>query len=98
MVLYVRRTFLLASVATAVFATPVQAVDAAAADLPAPVSEDAEIVVFGRGKARQVQDVRADAIALTTPVTTRTSSASGWTACPSATYRTATPTGCISAA
>ena len=66
-------TYRLALLASAALATPVLAVDdaaTAAAELAAAaeaVTEDDEIVVYGRGEVRQVTEIKADDIRLTVP-------------------------------
>ena len=66
-----RITTALLMASTAMFATPVFAQDAAPAPVPADadVAADAEIVVFGRGETRQVQELKAQEITVLTPGT-----------------------------
>jgi len=66
-----KRSILLATVATLAVSSAAHAAEVAdaAAAVPVAVTEDAEIVVFGRGEVRQVQEIHASDIALTTPGT-----------------------------
>ena len=61
------RSFWLASAATLLMSSAAFAEVAAVATVPAASTEDAEIVVVGRGEIRQVQQITAADIALTTP-------------------------------
>ncbi|MFZ4382035.1 MAG: TonB-dependent receptor plug domain-containing protein, partial [Sandarakinorhabdus sp.] len=53
--------------AVAAQAVPVVTAAAAAADAADAVTEDAEIVVYGKGEVRQVTEIKADDIKLTVP-------------------------------
>ena len=68
MALHGMRAVWLATAALGALAGVAHAADVPA-DAPAASSEEAEIVVFGRGQVRQVQEIRQEDIALTTPGT-----------------------------